>query len=153
MSQDSVKAECRCKEGYVEYKDGYCYRQHTRGPCPEGNFITASSTCIKNPCDKGRLFFPREKTCYRLGSQGPCSLNQVVVFDFTTRPSIDGISFNGVCGCAGIISNLDQTCMEDDGQPKSACDSTPGMVEIKGECYKLYSRGPCGPGQVSDFNI
>ena len=75
-------------------------------------------------------------------------MNQVVVFDFTTRPSIDGISFNGVCGCAGIISNLDQTCMEDDGQPKSACDSAPGMVEMNGECYKLYSRGLCGPGQV-----
>jgi hypothetical protein len=31
--------------------------------------------------------------------------------------------------------------MEDDGEPKSACDSVPGMVEMKGECYKLYTQG------------
>lgn len=140
LSEDP-KAICKCKEGYVEWKDGYCYRIYTKGPCDEGHFVVDSTTCLKNPCDKGRLYFPKESTCYRIGSQGPCSINKVVVFDFTTRPSIDGISYNGVCGCSGIISNLDQSCMEDDGEPKSACDSVPGMVELKGECYKLYTQG------------
>lgn len=89
---------------------------------------------------------PEEKTCYLIGSRGPCSLNRVVVFDFTTRPSIDGISYNGVCGCAGIISNLDQSC--DEQNPlANACSSSPGMVEVNGVCHKLYSRGPCGPGE------
>jgi Domain of unknown function (DUF4789) len=144
--KDSQQAKCQCKDGYVRYKDGYCYRHYTRGPCDEGHFIIESSMCFKNPCDKGRLYFPKEKTCYRIGSQGPCSVSQVVVFDFTSRPSLDGISYNGVCGCAGIISNLDQTCTDDE-VAQSACDSTPGMVEINSQCYQLYTRGPCGPGQ------
>lgn len=128
------------------WEDGYCYRLYTRGPCDDDHFITNSTTCLKNPCEKGRLYLPQEKTCYRIGTQGPCSLYQVVIFDFTTRPSIDGISYNGVCGCSGILSNLDQSCSESDVQ-KSPCESTPGMIEIDRECYKLYTRGPCGPGQ------
>lgn len=105
-----------------------------------------STTCIRNPCGKGRLYFPDEKTCYRIGSQGPCDYNQVVVFDFTVRPSVDGISYNGVCGCSGIIKTLDQKCQPEDIVEKNPCHSTPGMVEIQGGCYKLYSRGPCAEG-------
>lgn len=141
-----VKASCQCKEGYVVWKNGYCYRMYTRGPCEDGEFLLNSTNCIKNPCGKGRLYFPEEKTCYRVGTQGPCNWQQVVVFDFTTRPSVEGISYNGVCGCTGIISNLDQQCSEDRTE-ESACESSTGMVELNGQCYKLYSRGPCGPGQ------
>lgn len=146
---DDVKAECKCKDKYSKYTDGYCYRTYTVGPCEDGNFLVDTNKCMKNPCNKGFLYFPNEQTCYRIGSPGPCSTNQVVVFDFTTRPSIEGISFNGVCGCSGIINNLDQSCLEDDGDVKNInpCDSTTGMIEIKGECYKLYSQGPCQPGQ------
>ncbi|XP_058833558.1 uncharacterized protein LOC131691288 [Topomyia yanbarensis] len=142
----AMRAECRCKENYVPWKNGYCYKLYTQGPCDFGSFIIDSNSCIPNPCEKGRLYFPREKTCYRIGAQGPCSLHQVVIFDFTTRPSLDGISYNGICGCSGVIHNLDQTCSEDD-VPKSACDSTPDMIEINKQCFKLYTRGPCGPGQ------
>lgn len=144
--ESTVSASCQCKEGYVLWEDGYCYRQYTRGPCDESEFIVNSTTCIENPCRKGRLYFPEEKTCYRIGSQGPCTIQQVVVFDFTARPSIDGISFNGVCGCSGIISTLDQSCSENNPLD-TACSSSPGMVELNGQCHKLYSRGPCGPGE------
>ncbi|KAJ6642909.1 hypothetical protein Bhyg_07865 [Pseudolycoriella hygida] len=141
-----AKASCQCKEGYVVWKNGYCYRMYTRGPCEDGEFLLNSKDCLKNPCGKGRLYFPEEKTCYRIGTQGPCNWQQVVVFDFTTRPSVEGISYNGVCGCTGIISNLDQQCTGDRTE-ESACESTTGMVEVNGQCYELYSRGPCGPGQ------
>uniref|UniRef100_A0A182FTP4 DUF4789 domain-containing protein n=1 Tax=Anopheles albimanus TaxID=7167 RepID=A0A182FTP4_ANOAL len=144
----TLKAECRCKDGYVRWKDGYCYKLYTQGPCEFGSFVTEPDVCTPNPCEKGRLYFPQEKTCYRIGSQGPCSLHQVVIFDFTSRPSIDGISYNGMCGCSGVISNLDQSCTDEADQlPQSACDSTPDMVEVNRQCYKLYTRGPCGPGQ------
>lgn len=146
IEQETSYASCHCKDGYVMWSNGFCYRTYTRGPCQDGQFLLNTSECIDNPCGKGRLYFPDEKTCYRIGSQGPCSLEQVVVFDFTTRPSVDGISYNGVCGCIGIISNLDQSCVVDDKR-ESACNSSPGMVELNNQCYKLYSRGPCGPGQ------
>ena len=143
-----MRAECKCKEGYVPWTDGYCYKLYTKGPCENGFFVEDSNKCMENPCDRGRLYFPQEKTCYRIGAQGPCSIHQVVIFDFTTRPSIDGISYNGICGCSGVIKSLDQTCGEDDSDmPKSACEGTPEMVELNKQCYKLYTRGPCGPGQ------
>lgn len=142
-----AQADCHCKHDHVAWSDGFCYRIYTRGPCAADEFIVGNGTCLPNPCPKGRLYFPEEKTCYRIGSQGPCQLHQVVVFDFTSRPSIDGISYNGVCGCAGILSNLDQTCSERGMTSESACESNPSMVELNGECFKLYTRGPCGPGE------
>lgn len=141
----NAHAVCQCKEGYELWNDGACYRRYTRGPCDEGEFIMNSTGCVRNPCEKGRLYFPEQKTCYRLGMQGPCSIPKVVVFDFTARPSIDGISYNGVCGCPGIIFTLEQKCAADD-VVENPCDSSPGMVELNGQCYKLYTRGPCGPG-------
>lgn len=141
-------AKCMCKEGYVPWTDGHCYRLYTRGPCAAHEFLINGTTCIRNFCGKNRLYFPTEDSCYRIGSQGPCSLHQVVVFDFTARPSLDGISYNGMCGCAGVITNLDQQCSgSSNEQEKSICESTPGMVEMNGQCHKLYTRGPCGAGQ------
>lgn len=145
-SVQSQYATCQCKEGYTNWLDGQCYRLYTRGPCAAGEFVINSTTCIPNPCGKGRLYFPDEKTCYRIGAKGPCDYNQVVVFDFTVRPSVDGISYNGVCGCSGIITTLDQKCQPEETVQKNPCHSTPGMVEIQGGCYKLYSRGPCAEG-------
>lgn len=167
-----VVARCQCKDGYVPWSDGRCYRRYTRGPCADGEFILNGTTCLANPCAKGRLYFPAEATCYRIGTQGPCNWQQVVVFDFTTRPSLDGISYNGVCGCTGLITNLYEQCststasssnaLNDDAvdgeRPASDGDGSGfavsrcaasgiGMVEMNGECYKLYTRGPCAPGQ------
>lgn len=142
------RAKCQCKEGYILWNDGLCYRLYTRGPCAPNEFLLNSTSCVRNFCGKNRLYFPEEKSCYRIGSQGPCDLYQVVVFDFTARPSIDGVSFNGMCGCSGVIMNLDQQCTHAHTDPDAnTCESSPGMVEIDGSCYKLYSRGPCGPGQ------
>lgn len=139
-------AQCQCKDGYAGWSDGQCYRLYTGGPCGHGEFLLNSTACIRNPCGKGRLYFPDEETCYRIGTQGPCDFNQVVVFDFTVRPSVDGISYNGVCGCNGIIKSLDQKCQPEDIEEKNPCNSTPGMVEINGSCYKLYTKGPCADG-------
>lgn len=144
-SNQNQYAECQCKEGYASWADGQCYRLYTRGPCDSGEFLVNSTTCIRNPCGKGRLYFPGEKTCYRIGSQGPCDLFQVVVFDFTVRPSIDGVSYNGVCGCSGIIKSLDQKCDIGEEMP-DLCHTQPGMVQINGGCYKLYTQGPCADG-------
>ncbi|XP_053953273.1 uncharacterized protein LOC128860064 isoform X1 [Anastrepha ludens] len=144
------RAQCQCKDGYVPWHDGLCYRLYTRGPCGPNEFLINATSCIRNFCGKSRLYFPDQNTCYRIGSQGPCSLHQVVVFDFTARPSVDGISYNGICGCSGVIWNLDQQCSNIDNggtEEDNTCESTPGMVEINGNCYKLYTRGPCGPGQ------
>lgn len=140
-------AKCMCKEGYVPWTDGLCYRLYTRGPCEANEFLVNQTSCVRNFCGKNRLYFPAEDSCYRIGSQGPCSLHQVVVFDFTARPSIDGISYNGICGCAGVITNFDQQCSTSSDQEKNFCEATPGMVEMSGQCHKLYTRGPCGAGQ------
>ncbi|XP_011296245.2 uncharacterized protein LOC101892649 isoform X1 [Musca domestica] len=147
LSTLMARAQCQCKEGYVPWSDGFCYRLYTRGPCDQNEFLVNATTCVENFCGKNRLYFPDQKQCYRIGSQGPCDLHQVVVFDFTARPSVDGISYNGMCGCAGIIMNLDQQCSKPSEPMTNTCESTPGMVELEGNCYKLYSRGPCGPGQ------
>lgn len=119
--------------------DGLCYRLYTKGSCDDGQVVSDTKTCIKNPCQKNFLFFPHEQTCYRIGSQGPCRPDQVVVFDFTVKVGLDGISYNGMCGCSGIIKNLDQSCLKDDDSPKTLCDSP--LVEFKGGCYSLYSKG------------
>ncbi|SPP76012.1 uncharacterized protein LOC117580489 isoform X3 [Drosophila guanche] len=144
------RAKCLCKEGYVPWADGNCYRLYTRGPCGANEFLVNATSCVHNFCGKSRLYFPAEDSCYRIGSQGPCSLYQVVIFDFTARPSLDGISFNGMCGCAGVLTNLDQHCSglgSDTDKEQNICESTPGMVESNGQCHKLYTRGPCGAGQ------
>ncbi|XP_075161371.1 uncharacterized protein LOC142234172 isoform X1 [Haematobia irritans] len=142
-----TRAHCQCKEGYIAWPDGLCYRLYTRGPCGPDEFLINSTSCVENYCGKNRLYFPDQNQCYRIGSQGPCDIDQVVVFDFTAKPSIDGISYNGMCGCAGILKNLDQQCSTPSETMTNRCESTPGMVELEGNCYKLYSRGPCGPGQ------
>lgn len=131
-------------------QDGLCYRLYTKGPCSDGQVTSDVKTCISNPCQKNFLYFPHEKTCYRIGSQGPCRPEQVVVFDFTVKVGLDGVSYNGMCGCSGIIKSLDQSCLIDDDSPKTLCDAP--LVEFKGGCYSLYSKGPCNVGQWLEPN-
>jgi hypothetical protein len=141
-------ASCHCKENYVLMKDGLCYRKWTRGPCNDSQVVSDTNTCIENPCQKNFLYFPKENNCYRIGTQGPCNFEEVVVFDFTVKLSVDGPSVNGMCGCSGIIKNLDQSCSsskERREEPKMLCEKP--QVEFKGKCYQLYSKGPCGSGQ------
>lgn len=71
----------------------------------------------------------------------------MVLFDFDARPSVDGIAYNGVCGCAGALSLDDpEGCMVSKMADDSCMDS-PGMVAIDGGCHMLYTKGPCGDGQ------
>jgi len=138
-----VRAKCVCKSGHVLYKDGFCYRLHTRGPCENGYMLINSSTCIPVPCKRGRLYFPQEKTCYKIGTRGPCPNGQIVLYDYNVRPSLDGISYNGVCGCTNIMRDTGK-CLKNDNDD---CESMPGMVMIKKICYKLYTQGPCTAGE------
>jgi len=105
---DPVHAECRCKDGHVRWpQDGVCYRPFTRGPCPQGQMFsvnpqngTAAPSCEPLPCAPGRLYFPGGKGCHRVGAQGPCPPGQVVLFQESVKTSVEGISYQGMCGCA-----------------------------------------------------
>ncbi|XP_008217155.1 multiple epidermal growth factor-like domains protein 10 isoform X1 [Nasonia vitripennis] len=139
-----VHATCSCKPNYVLYEDGICYRLHTQGPCQSGDMLVNSTTCVPVPCKRGRLYFPRERTCYKIGSSGPCPSGQVVLYDYSARPSVDGISYNGVCGCTGALKSAGK-CEE--AQLAEKCEETPGMVLMNNTCHKLYTQGPCAEGE------
>lgn len=140
----SNKATCICKNDHIFwFKDEKCYRPFTQGPCPIGNMLVNATTCIPIPCTRGNLYFPEQKTCYRIGTQGPCTAGQVVTFDFSTRPSIDGISYNGICACTGSYKENGK-CLKEKRSTK-ACEN--GMGSYKNQCYKLYSQGPCSSGE------
>ncbi|XP_023315621.1 uncharacterized protein LOC106659378 isoform X1 [Trichogramma pretiosum] len=141
-----IHASCQCKADNVPYEDGLCYRTYTQGPCPAGSMLLNSTSCVPIPCKRGRLYFPLEGTCYKIGSRGPCPNGQVVLYDYSARPSIDGISYNGVCGCTSAMKNAGK-CQEGLSQLEGKCDETPGMVLIDKVCHKLYTRGPCGDGE------
>ncbi|XP_015111656.1 uncharacterized protein LOC107037550 [Diachasma alloeum] len=137
-----IHGKCECKPNHVEYHDGSCYRLHTRGPCAPGDMLVNSTTCIPVPCKRGRLYFPRERTCYKIGSNGPCPRGQVVLYDYSVRPSIDGISYNGICG-----NTTSQRPSERPQMDENSCEKSPGMFLINKTCYKLYTQGPCGQGE------
>lgn len=144
QTANSTTATCNCKSDHLTWlEDGNCYRPFTQGPCPSTQIILNSTTCIPIPCSKGYLYFPEQKTCYRIGSQGPCSTGQIVTFDFRTRPSVDGISHNGICGCKGLF-NEHTNCLKEKRSAK-VCEN--GLVQYKSKCYKLYNKGPCPDGQ------
>ncbi|XP_015594948.1 uncharacterized protein LOC107267565 isoform X2 [Cephus cinctus] len=142
--EDFIHAKCVCKPGHVLYRNGICYRVHTRGPCDNGSMLINSTTCVPVPCKRGRLYFPQEKTCYKVGSRGPCPNGQIVLYDYNVRPSLDGISYNGVCGCTSTLMNSG-TCSED--EEEKSCESTAGMAVMNKTCYKLYTQGPCAEGE------
>lgn len=154
--QDDAAAQCQCKSNYVQMPDGLCYRKWTRGPCDETEVVSDNRTCITSPCQKNFLYFPQQQTCYRIGTQGPCKFEEVVVFDFTVKLSADGPSVNGMCGCSGIIKNLDRHCSpststkEKRDEPKMLCEKP--LVDYRGKCYQLYSQGPCATGQWLEPN-
>lgn len=80
------------------WEDGQCYRLYTRGPCESKDILVANGTCIENPCPKGKLFFPEDESCHRVGVKGPCARGQLVLFEQSIRPSVEGISYRGICG-------------------------------------------------------
>ncbi|XP_011297071.1 uncharacterized protein [Fopius arisanus] len=140
-TDEEIHGKCECQPNYIEYKNGLCYRPYTRGPCPPGAMLLNSTTCVLIPCKRGRLYFARERGCYKIGSKGPCSAGQVVFFDYSVRPSIDGISYHGICGDAGTLE------LSEDQTDYNSCEKSLGMFLINGTCYKLYTQGPCGQGE------
>lgn len=60
----------------------------------------ATAVCEPLPCLPGRLFFPGGKGCHRVGTPGPCPPGQVVLFQDSVKTSVEGISYQGMCGCA-----------------------------------------------------
>lgn len=143
-NSETKRASCQCKDEHIFwYEDQKCYRPFTQGPCPVTHMIVNSTTCIPIPCSRGSLYFPNEKACYRVGTQGPCTQGQVVTFDFRTRPSLDGISYNGICACTGSYRENGK-CLKGKRSTKS-CDA--GMGSYQNQCYKLYNQGPCKNGQ------
>lgn len=144
QEENVIRAKCKCKSYHVLYKDELCYRLYTSGPCEDGYMITNTSTCVPIPCRRRRLYFPEENTCYKIGTKGPCPNGQVVSYDYNVRPSIDGISYNGLCGCINDLKNTDK-CMKNNND--SSCEDIAGMVIINKKCYKLYTQGPCTVGE------
>ncbi|KAJ8919330.1 hypothetical protein NQ315_003914 [Exocentrus adspersus] len=140
LHPETRHALCQCKSGYIQYKDSQsCYRPYTQGPCPSKHILINTTTCIEQPCGKGHLYFPKENKCYRIGSRGPCAENYIVTFDFNTRPSIDGLSYNGLCMCE--TKNCSIPTVE-----SIKCDRTIGLVKYNNECHKMYVQGPCPRG-------
>lgn len=123
--------------------------------------LVNETSCLPIPCRRGRLYFPNEKTCYKIGSRGPCSRGQIVIYDYSARPSVDGISYNGVCGCTSSLKNS-KRCLDnnvasvavtaatavDAVHDSNECEDKPGMVLMNDRvCYKLYTKGPCDEGE------
>lgn len=130
---------CVCRPGNIRYKNHTsCHRPYTQGPCQRNEFLIDTDTCIKQPCSRGELYYPEDGVCYKVGSKGPCPRGKIISFDFETRPSIDGISFNGVCVCRR------KDC-SDDGE--NDCDRSQGLVKYADKCYKMYTQGPCAKGE------
>lgn len=140
---DSVqqKATCQCKSGYIRYEmNKNCYRPYTQGPCENGYILVNTTSCIVQPCTKGYLYYPKIRNCYRIGTQGPCKDGHVITFDFKTRPSVDGISFNGICHCTETGNK--NSCLINE---QTKCNDR-NLILFNNQCYKLYSQEPCKPG-------
>lgn len=152
-NSNHTRAICKCKEGHILWsEDGACYRLYTRGPCPAGQFLINSTTCVAIPCRQGRLYFPEEETCYKIGTKGPCPQGQIVLFENAVRPSVDGVSYRGMCGCSGPIDYTAQdkchmSYEDSESNSEKQCDSKTGMVRWNETCYQLYTKGPCSTGQ------
>ncbi|XP_068082714.1 uncharacterized protein [Anabrus simplex] len=142
VSSGSQQAACVCKESHILWsKDGSCYRQYTQGPCTKGNLLLNSTNCIPLPCRHGRLYFPENNSCYKVGIRGPCPEGQIVLFENSVRPSVDGISYRGMCGCP--VPSDCQNVVDKDNDINVLCDSKAGLVQLNGTCHALYSQGPC----------
>lgn len=69
-----------------------------------------------------------------MGTKGPCPDGQLVTFDFETRPSVDGLSYNGLCSCG-------TEC-----KVTAAIECERNALVYENRCYKLYTQGPCAKG-------
>ncbi|KAK9873081.1 hypothetical protein WA026_020812 [Henosepilachna vigintioctopunctata] len=138
VAPNGKAAQCHCKQDYIRYlNNSSCYRPFTRGPCPTNHILVNTTTCLKQPCQRGYLYYSENRSCHRVGTRGPCQEGKIITFDFRTRPSVDGISYNGLCVCE--IEN----CR---GNTSDTENCAKGWIRYGEKCYKLYSQGPCPKG-------
>ncbi|KAK9499942.1 hypothetical protein O3M35_002876 [Rhynocoris fuscipes] len=158
---------CVCREGYHLWEDGACYPPFTRGPCPPGSIFQLEYDqdkrkleCAPLPCPVGNLYFPGGKGCHKIGTKGPCPKGQYVV-----PSSEEPLSYLGQCACVsysndtrsvykvarGVRPTEKGKCPEsrqlDDNEDENNCQGRWTVQWENGTCYKLYTRGPCEPGQ------
>jgi hypothetical protein len=70
------------------------------------------------------------------------------MFENAVRPSVDGISYRGMCGCSGSTdASKCHTTYDESDVSEQNCDSKAGMVNWNKTCYLLYTKGPCSTGQ------
>eukprot|EP00090_Calanus_glacialis_P000030 TRINITY_DN10028_c0_g1_i1.p1 TRINITY_DN10028_c0_g1~~TRINITY_DN10028_c0_g1_i1.p1 ORF type:complete len:456 (+),score=54.49 TRINITY_DN10028_c0_g1_i1:139-1506(+) len=117
---------CVCEKYHLFWpSDKRCYREFTRGPCPQGHrFVWDPVT--QGPICSCPTFWARytDGRCYEEYTQGPCEVGTVIMMDKDTSV--------GFCGCNKTLrmyyhadTNL---------------------------CYELYTRGPCPLGHILSFN-
>ncbi|KAF7264723.1 hypothetical protein GWI33_022531 [Rhynchophorus ferrugineus] len=142
---------CVCKPGNLRYRSNQsCHRPFTKGPCDEGHILINDTHCIPQPCQRGELYFPDDATCYKIGSRGPCLPGRIISFDFDTRPSVDGVSYNAVCMCETkncYLENMDEE--EGEERPQDiVCDENKGLLRFGEDCYEAFTQGPCEDGTL-----
>nr|XP_014278166.1 uncharacterized protein LOC106682046 isoform X2 [Halyomorpha halys] len=180
--KQQVNGVCVCKEGYMKWKENdFCYQPFTRGPCQNGEMLDlkydkngSEITCVQVPCSTGKLFFPGGKGCHKVRTQGPCPAGQLVLYQDNIDPSMNGISYLGICGCQNIENdssfytnykndksatktdcseeqNVDNETMSSSNEKANiddVCGSGYGFVLWKdNSCWQLYSQGPCREGE------
>ncbi|XP_023030159.2 uncharacterized protein [Leptinotarsa decemlineata] len=146
LDPQTHQATCQCKEGYIPYINSTsCFRPFTQGPCPAHHILLDGSTCLPQPCERGYLYFPADRSCHRIGHRGPCPRNRIITFDFNTRPSVDGISYNGICACEKRDCSNEQNTNQQTTE-RVRCDRTKGLIRFGNECHKMYTQGPCFRG-------
>ncbi|KAJ8938717.1 hypothetical protein NQ318_005571 [Aromia moschata] len=147
LHPEAGRALCRCKPNYVRYRNSSsCYRPYTRGPCDVGHMLVNATACAEQPCERGHLYFPERRRCYRVGSRGPCAEGRVVAFDLEARPSVDGVSYNGVCACPRGAECREAGAAAAVAATPARCDRSKGLVRYGRECHKMYTQGPCPRG-------
>jgi hypothetical protein len=70
------------------------------------------------------------------------------MFENAARPSVDGVSYRGMCGCSSSTDTFKcHTPHNESDVSEQDCDSKAGMVRWNGTCHLLYTKGPCSIGQ------
>ncbi|XP_065568229.1 uncharacterized protein LOC136032052 [Artemia franciscana] len=77
----SYQGVCGCSKGYTQnYFKGKCYELGHKGPCKDTFAFVLNKRSGKPNCscdeDEGFIFHNQTKKCFKLFTQGPCSINE-----------------------------------------------------------------------------
>ena len=165
-----------CPINTIQWGDS-CYREHTQGPCPSGYVIqavsgrpwcnpsnTSSRPAIRNSspsiedliqdvdgglCGANKtLLYPGDGKCYELFNEGPCGPSEWIVLgrDASTRSGYGVQCRVKPSRSIGCLANQ-YLYVNAFGQAECECESPHFYYQETGECYDLYTRGPCPPKQ------